>query len=100
MPSSGADQYLEPKPRLVLPTAVEVWVAANAFFERVLVPEVVNQVSADEHTALTEGIYKYFATACSTKSEGNGRKKQQKIAKQVREAKVKKRKTRKEFNEV
>ena len=55
-PSSGADQCLEPKPCLVFPTAVEVWAAANIFFEQVLVPEVVNQVSADDkHTALTEG---------------------------------------------
>ena len=56
-----------------------------------MVPEVVNQVSADDkHTALTEGIYKYFVTACGTNSEGKGHKRQQKIAKQVREAKVKK----------
>ena len=36
---------------------------------------------------------------CGTKSEGKGRKRQQKIAKQVREAKIKKREIRKEFNE-
>ena len=36
---------------------------------------------------------------CGTKSEGKGRKRQQKIAKQVREAKMKKREARKEFNE-
>ena len=36
---------------------------------------------------------------CGTKSEGKGCKRQQKIAKQVREAKIKKRETHKEFNE-
>ena len=88
---------MEPKPRLVLPTVV--WAVANAFFEQVLAPEVVNQVLADDkHTALTEGIYKYFATVCGTKSEGKGHKRQQKVAKQVMEVKMKKREARKEFN--
>ena len=36
---------------------------------------------------------------CGTKSEGKGRKRQEKIAKQVKEAKMKKREARKEFNE-
>ena len=61
LPTSSADQRFETKPRLVLPTPVEDWDAANAFFEKVLIPEVVNQVSTDDkHTVLTEGIYKYF----------------------------------------
>ena len=100
LPTSSADQCFETKPRLVLPTTVEGWNAANAFFEKVLVLEVVNQVSADDkHTVLTEGIYKYFERVCGTKSEGKGRKRQQKIAKQVKEAKMRKREARKEFNE-
>ena len=89
-----------PKPQLQLPVSEESWVAANALFEELLVPDVLNQPSADgKHAMITEGLYKYFATTHGVKPQKRKRRRQQRIVCQVRDAREAKRTACRELNQ-
>ena len=79
------------RPRVKLPVRQEEWEAANIHFSQVLVPEVLAEASLEsKNTRLSDGIYHYFASEHGVKQHSKQRRRKDKLAKALNEAKKEK----------
>ena len=79
------------RPRVKLPVRQEEWEVANIHFSQVLVPEVLAEVSLESiKIRLSDGIYHYFASEYGVKQHSKQRRRKDKLAKALNEAKKEK----------